>query len=60
MGAHSIGHVHRKFSGYGFNESLLPKSILVNAWDKTPASFDNEYFISMIEIVSNYFISLLL
>lgn len=47
LGGHSIGHVHRDTSGYGFNAppGANPK---VNAWDNTPGQLDNLYYRSMI------------
>jgi catalase (peroxidase I) len=41
-GAHTLGHVHLKNSGYSVQEP--PKWIDVNAWDDSPAKFDSEYF----------------
>ena len=55
-GAHSTGHVHTAFSGFGFNDNLaaLADDPLTNAWDETPWVFDNLYFDSLaIEVVSS-------
>jgi len=41
-GAHTLGHVHLKNSGYSVQEP--PESIDVNAWDDSPTKFDSEYF----------------
>lgn len=48
-GGHSIGHVHRNSSGYGFR--IFPGSHpLLNAWDRTPNTMDNRYYDSIINI----------
>lgn len=51
VGAHTVGHVHVKTSGFGVNltPDELVTEFLHNAWDETPASFDNQYFVSMLE-----------
>jgi len=49
IGAHTLGHVHTQFSGYGFNVTAA-SSTLVNAWDNTPTVFDNQYYQSMLNI----------
>ena len=48
-GAHSVGHVHTQFSGFGFNDSLeqLEQAALTNAWDESPWVFDNMYYDSV-------------
>jgi len=50
-GAHSVGHVHREYSGFGSRRS--PRSLMkhptTNAWDETPAEFDNEYYDSLVK-----------
>ena len=48
-GAHTVGHVHTQFSGFGFNDALplLEAAPTTNAWDETPWSFDNIYFDSL-------------
>ena len=50
QGAHSVGHVHREYSGFGSRRS--PRSLMkhptTNAWDETPAEFDNEYYESLV------------
>ena len=53
-GAHSVGHVHPEFSGFGHPESAtmttaqLDANPTLNAWDKSPDIFDNQYFQSLI------------
>jgi len=49
MGAHTLGHVHTQFSGYGFNVTAASPAV-VNAWDNTPTVFDNQYYQSMLNI----------
>ena len=53
-GAHTVGHVHTQFSGFGFNDDLavLENNPLTNAWDETPWTFDNVYYDSLAEEVS--------
>ena len=48
-GAHSVGHVHTQFSGFGFNDNLaaLEADPTTNAWDETPWIFDNVYYDSL-------------
>jgi len=50
QGGHTYGHVHREYSGFGSRRS--PRSLMkhptTNAWDETPAEFDNEYFDSLV------------
>jgi catalase (peroxidase I) len=53
LGGHTLGHVHTATSGYG--QANADTDILINAWDPTPNVFDNKYFSSMIDIVSNHF-----
>jgi len=50
IGAHTLGHVHLQNSGYSVER--FPKSITVNAWDSSPAKFDNLYFQNLIGNVS--------
>ncbi len=45
MGAHTIGHVQVVSSGFGFSGDLSDGHR--NAWDDTPATFDNHYFINL-------------
>eukprot|EP01034_Spumella_vulgaris_P021392 gene21392-27422_t len=45
MGAHTVGHVSIANSGYGFAGNTA--SGLLNAWDDTPATFDNKYFANL-------------
>jgi len=49
-GAHTVGRVDREYSGFGFRVSpwTQKKNPTTNAWDETPAVFDNEYFISLV------------
>ena len=53
-GAHSVGHVHTQFSGFGFNDNFatLELNPLNNAWDESPWIFDNVYYDSLIGEVS--------
>lgn len=56
-GAHSVGHVHTQFSGFGFNDDLkaLEADPETNAWDETPWTFDNVYYDSLAgEVIHNY------
>ena len=48
-GAHTVGHVHTQFSGFGHNDNLatLETDPLTNAWDETPWTFDNFYYDSL-------------
>ena len=46
MGAHTVGHVHKKFSGYGFDNEVLDP--IVNAWDLSPTVFDNGYYFELV------------
>ena len=48
-GAHSVGHVHTQFSGFGFADSLdqLEQAADTNAWDESPWVFDNLYYSSV-------------
>ena len=50
-GAHSVGHVHTQFSGFGFPDTLnqLEQASTTNAWDESPWIFDNLYFHSLAE-----------
>jgi hypothetical protein len=54
LGAHTLGHVHVAFSGYGFANATTTTAanILTNAWDNTPSVFDNNYFSDHINLVS--------
>ena len=49
-GAHSVGHVHTQFSGFGYADPLaeLEQAALTNAWDESPWIFDNLYFDSVV------------
>ena len=48
-GAHSVGHVHTQFSGFGHADSLktLETFNTINSWDETPWMFDNIYYDSL-------------
>lgn len=53
IGAHTLGHTHIANSGYG--NTQFPANVPEdgkNAWDDTPAVFDNHYFSNMIQRVS--------
>ena len=56
MGAHTLGHTDLKFSGYAFATTPVTaytiQDLQRNAWDTTPQTFDNEYYRSMVEVVS--------
>lgn len=52
MGAHTLGHVHEKNSGYNGHPGFNPKlDILDNAWDFTPTEFDNKYYSNRVTVV---------
>ena len=51
IGAHSLGHVHIANSGYVFIDPSKAPTVL-NAWDATPATLDNGYFIELTRNVS--------
>jgi hypothetical protein len=45
IGAHTLGHVDTSNSGYGFKvDTEGVQHVDRNAWDETPAQFDNLYF----------------
>ena len=48
IGAHTLGHVHTQYSGYGLPRANT--SILINAWDSTPTVFDNQYYKSLLNV----------
>lgn len=52
LGAHTLGHVHPQFSGYGRVTNL--NNITANSWDPTPYAFDNQYY-KMLQRVSLLF-----
>ena len=37
-------------SGYGFTDPTIDPTVL-NAWDDTPATLDNDYFLKLTDIV---------
>ncbi len=46
LGAHTLGHTHIVNEGYGQLPSSIPSNVdpdLLNAWDDSPALFDNHY-----------------
>ena len=49
-GAHSVGHVHTQFSGFGNPDGLdmLEQFPATNAWDESPWLFDNMYYDSVV------------
>lgn len=49
LGAHTLGHVHTDVSGYGVpvGRNARPDD---NAWDSSPASFDNRYYQNLINL----------
>lgn len=59
LGAHSVGHVHIEHSLYG-TQSQTPPNNLDNAFDNTPAIFDNHYFINLKGQVRNITITIIL
>ena len=48
-GAHSVGHVHTQFSGFGHEDPLndLEQDSTTNAWDESPWVFDSLYYDSL-------------
>ena len=56
LGAHSIGHVHTEFSGFGNEDDIQYRSMnyAENAWDESPNAFDNQYYKSLLLEVSVY------
>mmetsp|Transcript_17843 Transcript_17843/g.24482 ORF Transcript_17843/g.24482 Transcript_17843/m.24482 type:complete len:190 (+) Transcript_17843:1121-1690(+) len=48
IGAHTIGHAHPSYSGYGTAPTpttvATTADLQTNAWDTTPQTFDNRYF----------------
>lgn len=57
IGAHTLGHVHPEFSGYGVATTPVKvfgnNDLITNAWDTTPHLFDNTYYSSMATFVRN-------
>jgi catalase (peroxidase I) len=52
-GAHTIGHVHVQNTPFiGLPPSSSP-NIVDNAWDDTPAAFDNRYYMNLLNTVSD-------
>ena len=57
IGAHTVGHVHTEFSGFGFldTEAVRQDRPTENAWDESPNRFDHQYFLSLeIELWQNH------
>jgi catalase (peroxidase I) len=58
-GAHSIGHVHPEFSGYGTAPTptavASDNGLITNAWDPTPQTFDATYYRSLVGVVRTAF-----
>eukprot|EP01038_Epipyxis_sp_PR26KG_P015755 gene15755-21334_t len=52
MGAHGLGHVHVKYSGYGFPNAN--SSVFINAWNLNPTQFTNEYYQALITTANNW------
>ena len=54
VGAHTVGHVHTEFSGFGIVATLaeLSNAPQTNGWDETTNIFDNQYYTSLIGEVS--------
>jgi len=48
--AHTVGHVHPEFSGFGIKSALrtLSANPNTNAWEESPWIFDNMYFASLV------------
>jgi hypothetical protein len=59
-GAHTLGHVNAENSNYdghpGWKPADYPKAdpITVNAWDRSPTVFDNDYYFQVRDIVSSH------
>ena len=51
LGAHSLGHVHTEYSGFGkeFSNEHLEEFYNDNSWDDTPDQFDSLYYTSMLD-----------
>ena len=56
IGAHTLGHVHTSASGYGVTPTGPngTPQLVDNAWDPTPATFDNKYYGSMLNLPVRY------
>jgi hypothetical protein len=51
LGAHTLGHTHADASGYTTPlPANRPLQLTDNAWDSTPATFDNKYYQSMLDL----------
>eukprot|EP01034_Spumella_vulgaris_P028169 gene28169-34985_t len=47
IGAHTVGHTHPEFSGFGQLNAHSSNPDLINSWDLTPSTFDNNYYGSL-------------
>lgn len=61
LGAHTVGHVHPQFSGFGSQDDIqyLSTNYADNAWDESPSTFDNQYYQSLMIEVSLFTIQLM-
>jgi len=50
LGAHTVGHVHPQYSGFGNKDeaNFFHVRYADNAWDETPEVFDNQYYKSLL------------
>ncbi len=50
LGAHTVGHVHPQYSGFGNkdDENFFHIRYADNAWDESPELFDNQYYRSLL------------
>ncbi len=50
LGAHTVGHVHPQFTGFGNkdDENFFHVRYADNAWDESPEMFDNQYYRSLL------------
>jgi len=49
MGGHTVGHVHKEFSGFGYGKDIEERMAepATNAWSEHPGDFDNDYYHSL-------------
>jgi catalase (peroxidase I) len=54
LGAHTVGHVHPHYSGFGNKDdaNFFHIRYADNAWDESPELFDNQYYKSLLLEVS--------